>query len=84
MSHNLLNSFSPGGDAIDVSSAAYGTGRFGVYCTASSGNIAITTLEGDDLTVPAVPGVLPWVVKQVKSAANGTTVVNGNLFSVRV
>jgi hypothetical protein len=84
VSHNLLNDFSAGGDAIDVSSTAYGSGKFGVFCTASSGNIAITTYEGDELTVPAIQGVLPWAIRSVKSAANGTTVTNGNLFSVRL
>jgi hypothetical protein len=84
VSHNLLNSFSPGGDAIDISAGAYGSGKFGVFCTVATGNIRVTTIEGDDLTVPASVGVLPWAVRSVRSLADGTTVANGNLFSVRL
>ena len=85
MSHNILNTFSPGGAAIDISSAQFTTGgKFGVYCTAATGNIRITTYEGDDLVVPAAVGVLPWVCRAVRTAADGTTVTNGNLFSIRL
>jgi hypothetical protein len=85
VSHNLLNTFSPGGAAIDISAAQFTTGgKFGVYCTVATGNIRVTTLEGDDLVVPASVGVLPWVVRAVRTAADGTTVANGNLFSIRV
>jgi hypothetical protein len=85
VSHNLLNTFSPGGAAIDISSAAFTTGgKFGVYCTTATGNIRITTYEGDDLTVPAAVGVLPWIVRSVRTLGDGTTVANGNLFSIRV
>jgi hypothetical protein len=80
----LLNDFSPGGSTVNLSADSIYAAPVAVMA-AGSGNVKVDTLEGDTLTVPVQAGqTLPWSIRKIYSTANGTTVTQGNLFTVRL